>query len=74
MQTPRKFCLTGRDPYGNNAVVQTDSRDTAEQLLVSWRKAGFINVMIAEPIAVADNHRAFSGISNTRVSVASDAH
>jgi hypothetical protein len=41
--TPR-FVLSRQDPYGTQAIVTTNARETAESLVVSWAKSGFINV------------------------------
>jgi hypothetical protein len=45
----RKFMLTGQDAYGNKAVVETDSRDLAYDLVTSWKESGFIDVKMIAP-------------------------
>lgn len=44
----RKFILTGQDRHGNNAIVETDSRDTADNRVVSWKLSGFADVTMTE--------------------------
>jgi hypothetical protein len=49
MPTILKFMLTGQDPWGNKAIVHTDNRETAERMVVSWEKSGFIDVKMIAP-------------------------
>jgi hypothetical protein len=44
----RKFTLTGQDRRGDKAIVVTDSRDTADHLVVFWKESGFSGVKMTE--------------------------
>ena len=39
-----KIQLTGRDPHGMKVVVETESSETAIDLVAFWRDAGFTDV------------------------------
>jgi hypothetical protein len=45
----RKFMLTGQDAHGNKAIVETDRRDLADDLVASWKESGFSDVKMTEP-------------------------
>jgi hypothetical protein len=49
MLTSRKFTLTGQDAHGNKAVVETDRREIADDLVASWKESGFTDVNMTGP-------------------------
>jgi hypothetical protein len=59
-----KFVLSGEDPYGTKSIVTTNARETAESLMVSWAKSGFINVKMTGPDGVAVQHQPMASQQN----------